>query len=159
MWIAVINWQEDQIDVADRPKRKFIFAASGYIYVIGGLLSSLTIWLMDVEQDEKWIEQKPIIWMFIERFQEAGIWGLTIIAIVITATAIVKRMADPWAVEKLQFILDEYQDKVFKNLNAPKDHNRGTLFKFRENLLFRRHWHICIQLDHSIAFDLTSRWR
>lgn len=138
------------------PKRKFIFAVSGYIYVIGGLLSSLTIWLMDVEKDDKWIEQKPILWMLIERFQEAGIWVFLAINTLILATAILKRMADPWVVEKLQFILDEYQDKVFKNLNVPKDHNRVTLFKYQENLFFRRHWQ-----ESATGWSLfkTRRWR
>ncbi|MCH4885576.1 hypothetical protein CJU74_20730 [Pseudomonas fragi] len=122
------------------PKRKFIYAASGYIYVIGGLLASLIIWLMDIEKDDKWIEQKPILWLLIERFQEISIWLLSAVALVVAATAIMKKMADPWVVEKLQFILDEYQDKVFKNLNVPKDHNRVTLFKYKRNLFFRRHW-------------------
>lgn len=122
------------------PKRKLLFAASGIIYVVAGLLSSLTIWLMDVEKDDKWIAQKPIVWVLIERFQEAAIWFLLVIALVVAVTAIIKQMADPWVVEKLQFILDEYQDKVFKNVNVPKDHNRVTLFKYKRNLWFRRHW-------------------
>lgn len=138
------------------PKRKAIFAISGYIYVIGGLLSSLTIWLMDVEKDDKWIAQKPVLWMIIERFQEAAIWFLLVIGLVILATALVKLMADPWVVEKLQFILDEYQEKVFKNLNVSKDHNRVTLFKYRENLFFRRHW-----LESPTGWSLfkTRRWK
>lgn len=122
------------------PKRKFIYAVSGHIYVIGGMLSSAIVWLMDVKKDDKWIEQKPILWLLIDRFQDMAIWLLITVAVVIAATAIMKRMADPWVVEKLQFILDEYQDRVFKNLNVPKDHNRVTLFKYKRNLFFRRHW-------------------
>lgn len=122
------------------PKRKFIYAASGYIYVIGGMLSSAIMWLMDVKKDDNWIEQKPILWLLIDRFQDIAIWLLASVAAIIAMTAIMKRMADPWVVEKLQFILDEYQDRVFKNLNVPKDHNRVTLFKYKKNLFFRRHW-------------------
>ncbi|MCH5531585.1 GAF domain-containing protein [Pseudomonas syringae] len=122
------------------PKRKFIYAASGYIYVVGGLLSSAIMWLMDVKKDDKWIEQKPILWLLTERFQEVSIWLLLTVALIIFATALMKQMADPWVVEKLQFILDEYQDRVFKNLNVPIDHNRVTLFKYKRSLFFRRHW-------------------
>lgn len=136
------------------PKRKFIYAASGYIYVIGGMLSSLIIWLMDVKKDDKWIEQKPILWLLIDRFQEMAIWLLLMVGLVIAATAIMKRMADPWVVEKLQFILDEYQDRVFKNLNVPKDHNRVTLFKFKKNLFFRRHW---LESEVSTWFPFKTR--
>lgn len=122
------------------PKRKFIFNASGYIYVVAGLFSSFTIWLMDVEKDDGWLARKPILWGLIENFQEVSIWVLCALGVIVTVTAIVKQAADPWVVEKLQFILDEYQDKVFKNVNAPLDHNRVTLFKYRSNLYFRRHW-------------------
>lgn len=108
--------------------------------MIGGMFSSSIMWLMDVKKDDNWIEQKPILWLLIDRFQDVAIWLLVAVAVVIVATAIMKRMADPWVVEKLQFILDEYQDRVFKNLNVPKDHNRVTLFKYKENLFFRRHW-------------------
>ncbi len=138
------------------PKRKAIYAISGYIYVLAGLMSSGTIWLMDVEKDDKWIEQKPILWMLIERFQEGAIWLLLLIAVVVVAMAIVKRMADPWVVEKLQFILDEYQGKVFKNLNVPKDHNRVTLFKYRKGLFFRRHWQEEGKADWKLF--KTRRW-
>ncbi|WP_339494929.1 GAF domain-containing protein [Pseudomonas sp. RA_105y_Pfl2_P56] len=122
------------------PKRKVIYAVSGYIYVLAGLLSSGTIWLMDVEKDDRWIEQKPIVWMLIDRFQEFGIWLILAIALIVIVTGFVKHLSDPWVVEKLQFILDEYQGKAFKNLNVPKDHNRVTLFKYRERLFFKRHW-------------------
>ena len=84
------------------PKRKFIYAASGYIYVIGGLLASLIIWLMDIEKDDKWIEQKPILWLLIERFQEISIWLLSAVALVVAATcagdACGSRGASPLAV-------------------------------------------------------------
>lgn len=138
------------------PKRKVIFAASGYIYVLAGLMSSFTIWLMNVKKDDKWIEQKPILWMLIERCQDAALWVLVVVAALVVAMAIVKQMADPWVVEKLQFILDEYQGKVFKNLNVPKDHNRVTLFKYRKGLFLRRHW----QEDGKSGWGLfkTRRW-
>ncbi|WP_191830513.1 GAF domain-containing protein [Pseudomonas fluorescens] len=122
------------------PKRKAIYAISGYIYVIAGLMSSGTIWLMDVEKDDKWIAQRPVVWSLIDSFQGIAIWALLAIAAAVVVTGIIKRMADPWVVEKLQFILDEYQGKVFKDLNVPKDHNRVTLFKYRKGLFFRRHW-------------------
>ncbi len=122
------------------PKRKLIFKASGYIYVVAGLLSSFTVWAMAVKGDDTWILDKPILWGLIERFQTIAIWALAALAIIVVCTALIKQMADPWVVEKLQFILDEYQDKVFKNANAPLDHNRVTLFKFRKSLYFRRHW-------------------
>lgn len=136
------------------PKRKFIYSASGYIYVIGGMFSSLIVWLMDVKKDDKWIEQKPILWLLIDRFQEIAFWLLLTVALIIAATAILKQMADPWVVEKLQFILDEYQDRVFKNLNVPKDHNRVTLFKFKKNLFFRRHW---LELGSSAWLPFKTR--
>ncbi|MDN6874215.1 GAF domain-containing protein [Pseudomonas citronellolis] len=122
------------------PKRKIIFKASGLIYIIAGLMSSFTVWLMAVKSDDKWIQKKTVLWGIIESFQGIAFWVLCALAITVTCTAIVKQMADPWVVEKLQFILDEYQDKVFKNANAPLDHNRVTLFKFKKSLYFKRHW-------------------
>lgn len=122
------------------PKRKFIYAASEYIYLIAGAASSFILWVMDLEGDEKWLEQRTFLLIVIHKIQEYGIYGLGFFACLVLICVLVKQRADPWVVEKLQFILDEYQAKVFRNANAPQDHNRVTLFKFRKCLWYRRHW-------------------
>lgn len=122
------------------PKRKFFYSASEYVYLIAGALSSLVVWFMELDGDEAWLEGKTLTWALILKFQEWSIYILGFLAISVLVSLLVKQMADPWVVEKLQFILDEYQYKVFRNANAAYDHNRVTLFKFRSGLWFKRHW-------------------
>ncbi|WP_281085133.1 hypothetical protein [Methylophaga thiooxydans] len=49
-------------------------------------------------------------------------------------------MGDPWVWEKLQFILNEYQNKVFsEKANEPNHHHRVTLFRYTKWNLHTRH--------------------
>lgn len=53
-----------------------------------------------------------------------------------------KRYGDPWILDKLQFVLDKYQDKAFvkKPTPDPKDYHRVTLFEYKRNVWFPKHW-------------------
>jgi hypothetical protein len=55
-------------------------------------------------------------------------------------SVIINRWGDPWVLEKLQFILNEYQAKAFSaKATDPNHHHRVTLFKFKKWVIFTRH--------------------
>lgn len=120
--------------------RKTLHAASEWAYITGSLIAALVGWLNGIEKDEKWLINRPILWRMIEYIQEHSLYAYIAIGVIIATSFAYRRLGDPWVLEKLQFILDEYQEKVFSANGAPRDHDRVTIFKYKRNCLLERHW-------------------
>lgn len=121
-------------------KRKFIYRSAEWIYLFAGSTASALTWLIGVEKDEEWLAGRTLIWAIIEKLQSYAIYLYIFLAIIVVICLVVKRWGDPWVIEKIQFILDGYQEKVFSASRAPRDHNRVTLFKHHKSCLLKRHW-------------------
>lgn len=121
-------------------KRKFLYSASEYVYLTSTLAAAFIGWLNGVEKTEPWVKNRPVVWSAIEYIQDHSFYLYIIIGTLIISSFFYRKIGDPWVIEKLQFILDEYQDKVFAANKAPKDHDRVTIFKHEKNCLFKRHW-------------------
>lgn len=119
--------------------RKFVYSTSEWLY-IGCTLGAASLgWVNGLDGNEPWLRGRPILFSIISDIQAASLYIYIIIGIVAAACFIVRRRGDPWIYDKLQFILDEYQGKVFSNGN-PKDHDRVTIFQHKKNCLFVKHW-------------------
>lgn len=119
--------------------RRGIYVASDWIYAGCLLISTALGWVNSLDGEELWLKDRTILQGYVFHVQELSIWLYVLIGVVCLICFIIKRRGDPWIYEKLQFILDEYQGKVFSN-GTPKDHDRVTIFEHRKNCLFARHW-------------------
>lgn len=121
-------------------KSKVAFAMAEWFYIVGTALSAFLGWVNSVEGTEKWIVNRPVLWRIIEYLQESSFYVYVIIGVLVIFGFIYRKIGDPWVVEKLKFILDEYQQKVFHANGAPQDHDRVTIFQHKKNCIFVRHW-------------------
>ncbi|MDH0894673.1 MULTISPECIES: GAF domain-containing protein [unclassified Pseudomonas] len=82
-------------------------------------------------------ERRPIVHHFylLVHNNLAVIFALLFVAFLFGK--LLKGLGDPWVLNKLQFILDSYQERAFmKNGQAiPRDHNRITLFKMKRSVI------------------------
>lgn len=87
-------------------------------------------------------KSRPIVNHLLQVFEEQSVHIMLLLCVFFLLGLLMKRLGDQWVLEKLQFILDEYQGKAFKtNGDAiPTDHNRVTLFKFKTKVIKVRHW-------------------
>lgn len=120
--------------------RKKAYEVCEYIYLSGTGAAGLLGWINGLDSKARWLATRPILWSAIEYIQERSVYLYIIIALMVCFSFFYRRFGDPWALEKIQFILDEYQGKVFAANNAPKDHDRVTIFKHQKNCLLARHW-------------------
>lgn len=111
-----------------------------WFYIGGTALSAFLGWINSINQDDHWIEGRPVVWSLVETLQKYSFYLYIIIGMIIVLCYIYKRLGDPWVTEKLKFTLDQYQYKVFSANGAPADHDRVTLFKHVENCWFKKHW-------------------
>lgn len=121
-------------------KRKFLYQVSEWVYVFATTLAAFIGWVNGVEKDDPWLKNRPVVWAALEYIQDHTVYLYLAIGIVVFLCVLYRRMGDPWILEKLQFILDEYQFKVFSASGAPQDHDRVTIFKHCKNHFWLRHW-------------------
>lgn len=121
--------------------RLTIYKWSIWIYITCTSVATGLGFISDLDQTTSWLQNRPILWGLIERIQDFSIWLYILIIILITVCLIVEKLGNPWVWEKLQFILDEYQSKVFEGNNSdPNDYHRVTLFQHKKHCIFRKHW-------------------
>lgn len=124
-------------------RSKKLYTLSSWLVPVMPLAIALLSWCDGLNGTETWLATRPNAWQVVQRIQEAsfslyiGCWSLFGLAVYY------RRAGDPWLVDKLQFILDRYQDGAFHSENCqprtPKDHNRVTLFR-HQKWGFVRHW-------------------
>ncbi|MBX6966024.1 hypothetical protein [Alcaligenes faecalis] len=107
------------------------------------LVIALISWCNGLDGSEGWLTKRPNVYAFIERVQGISFWLYAVCWPLFFWAVFYKRSGDPWLVEKIQFILDRYQEGAF-NLDGcppdtPKDHNRVTLFRHQRGF-FVKHW-------------------
>jgi hypothetical protein len=121
-------------------KQMILFALSEWFYIGGTAVSAFLGWINSVEGDEKWLAKRPVLWNVIQYLQESSFYVYLIVGGLVVLSFIYRKLGDPWVLEKLKFILDEYQYQVFHANGAPQDHDRVTIFQHKKNCLFVRHW-------------------
>ncbi len=122
------------------PKRKFIYNSAEYVYLIAGVLISFSMWALNLKGDELFLEDFAWALPAVKVFQGFGLYIVAALMLAVLVSMLVRQQADPWVIEKLEFILNKYQEKIFKNSNAAFDCNRVTLFRFEKGLWFKKHW-------------------
>lgn len=122
-------------------RRKTFHFFSVWMISLGTFLATALGLINGIDEDEAWLENRPVVARCVEFVQENAIWIYALIVVIVLVSVIYKRIGDPWVWEKIKFILDEYQGKAF-NVNGatPADHNRVTLFRYKEGCVFRKHW-------------------
>ncbi|MCX5590894.1 hypothetical protein [Alcaligenes endophyticus] len=121
-------------------RSKGLYALSTWLVPVMPLAVALLSWCNGLDGTEAWLANRPNVFAFIERIQIISFWLYVICWSVFIWAVIYKRKGDPWLVEKLQFILDRYQEGAFNaEAGTPKDHNRVTLFRHQKGF-FVRHW-------------------
>lgn len=121
--------------------RKFIYRSSELLYAAALFASAIIGIATGADITDSWLVGRPIVIRIVEFIQEYAIPGYILICITVVLSFFYRRMGDPWIWEKIKFILDEYQGKAFtKGPGDPSDHHRITLFKFKKNCVFVKHW-------------------
>lgn len=123
--------------------RKLLYSTGEWTYVVCSAGFVLMEALNNLAPGTGRLESRPIVSGLIGRLQELSFPIFLFLSFLVLLAVVVRRMADPWIVEKLKYILDEYQVNVFRNgesASEPLDYNRVTLFKYKKRCLFVRHW-------------------
>ncbi|WP_421684489.1 GAF domain-containing protein [Stutzerimonas urumqiensis] len=120
-------------------KRKFIYRSAEWIYLAAGVAASSTTWLVGLDGTERWLEQRTLLWAIFQKTQSFALYLYAAIAVITVTCIIIRRLGDPWVIEKIQFILDGYHGGIFSS-SDPRDHHRVTLFKHHRRILRKRHW-------------------
>ena len=120
--------------------RKLLYSASTWGYGAVGVTGTFMAWINDVDDKETWLNGRPVVSMLIQKLQDISPYIYIILGLVLVACWIIKRLGDPWVVEKIQFILDQYRNQVFGNNGTPHDHERVTIFQHRKYCFNMSHW-------------------
>lgn len=124
-------------------RSKKLYMISSWLVPIMPLVIALIGWCNNLNGTEVWLVNRPNVWQIVQRMQEVSFELYIFSWLMFFGAVFYKRQGDPWLVEKLQFILDRYQDGAFhidsEQIAAPKDHNRVTLFRYQKGW-FVRHW-------------------
>lgn len=121
--------------------RKITYRSSELMYAGAVFLSAILGVATGADITDSWLVGRPIVIRVIEFLQEYAITGYIIICSAVIISFLYRLMGDPWVWEKIKFILDEYQGKAFQqNPDDSSDHHRITLFKFKKNCFFVKHW-------------------
>lgn len=124
-------------------RSKKLYILSTWLVPVMPLMIALISWCNGLDGSERWLANRPVVYGFLKRIQDISVWLYLACWPTFFWAVFYKRKGDPWLVEKLQFILDRYQEGAF-NLEecpdeTPKDHNRVTLFRYQK-WGFVRHW-------------------
>lgn len=124
-------------------RSKKAYALSTWLVPTLPLAIALITWCNGLDGTETWLLKRPNVFAVIGRVQDISVWLYLICWPLFLIAVCYKRRGDPWLVQKIQFILDRYQQGAFSldgcPPDTPKDHNRVTLFKHQKGF-FVRHW-------------------
>lgn len=120
--------------------RKALYTFSGWAYGGVGVMAALLAYMNDIDGKESWISNRPVVLMFIEKVQEYSFVAYVLFGFLLISFWIVRSLGDPWVIEKIQYILDRYQDQVFGGNETPSDHERVTIFQYKKFCFLRSHW-------------------
>lgn len=121
-------------------RQQVLYACVEWVYIGATMLSAALGWANGVEKNDPWVKDRTVVWALIENLQEYSGYLYLLIGVLIFWCFVYKRVGDPWVMEKLKFMLDQYQYKVFSANGAPADHDRVTLFRHKENCYVAKHW-------------------
>lgn len=122
--------------------RQITYVSAGYVYSGCALAFSCLQWVgaQDIEDPRGLLKGRPFVTRLVEILQEFTVAFYILMAILALACFFARRMSDPWVLEKIKFILDEYQLRCFEQVAGdPADHHRVTLFRC-ESCLLNKHW-------------------
>lgn len=124
-------------------RSKKAYAASTWLVPTLPLAIALITWYNGLDGTEAWLSKRPNVFTVIRRAQDVSIWLYAVCWPLFCWAVWYKHRGDPWLVQKIQFILDRYQQGAFDltgcQTDPPKDHNRVTLFRHQKGF-FVRHW-------------------
>ncbi|MGO3345772.1 MAG: hypothetical protein ACTIM4_06960 [Marinomonas sp.] len=122
-------------------KKAFLYKISDLVIIVASALIGLMSFINDVDSTDKWIENRPYQWHLIEWIQGYAVYFFIALFLISIFFTIVKKTKNPWIWEQIQFILDQYQDRVFNHISDdPRDHNRVTLFQVKKRCFLKKHW-------------------
>lgn len=121
--------------------RNYLYHSSEIIWLV--LTGALAImgWILSIDGDELWTNERPIIWRIVEVCQNNSLYIYVAIAIIAILIFWIRRLCDPWIIEKLKFILNGYQKGAFAGDDPVlRDRDRVTIFKHTGLTCLVRHW-------------------
>ncbi|MGE4125351.1 MAG: GAF domain-containing protein [Pusillimonas sp.] len=122
---------------------KGLYAPAAWLVPTLPLVIALITWCNGLDGTEAWLLNRPNVFAVIKRAQDISIWLYLVFWILFFLAVCYKHQGDPWLVQKIQLILDRYQEGAFNLTECeggpPKDHNRVTLFRHQRGV-FVRHW-------------------
>lgn len=122
-------------------KKAFLYRVSDLSIAITSILIAFMTFINDIDPTDKWIENKPYQWHLVEWIQGYSAYFFVVLFSILAFFTIVKKTKNPWIWDQIQFILDQYQDRVFNHFSDdPPDHNRVTLFQVKKRCFLKKHW-------------------
>lgn len=119
--------------------KRLCYRYSSAIELVGSSSAIALGVLLSLDKESGWFSDSTGFIMLLEFLGDYVIILYAIFLFLFFFGRCVKRWGDPWVWDKIQFILDQYQEKVF-DTDDPKDHHRVTLFKCKRRCIFARHW-------------------
>lgn len=124
--------------------RKVTYTTSSYLYTgCAAFFSALqALSAIDTDNPHGFLKMRPVWTRAVEVIQDTSFVLYIILAAIAAWCFCVRRMSDPWVLEKVKFILDNYRNKCFEQFKKDaEDHHRVTLFCCeRSLLLWHKHW-------------------
>lgn len=125
---------------------KVLYRFSSWIVSLVPLGIALLSWINGLSDQTAWLKNRTLLIEVFTKIQAYSDYIYFALWVSLLISACYKRLGDPWAAEKLQFVLDRYQNGAFDKgkipQDAPKDHNRVTLFRYQRIFAWWavRHW-------------------
>ncbi|XUO83559.1 hypothetical protein RVM27_14215 [Halomonas sp. KM007] len=123
------------------PIVRFLYPWSGLAERVGYIISISVGVVIGMDEDADWLNHRPVVLRAIEFVKDDAFYFYLASLALIVFSFCVKRYGKPWVWDKLKFILDEYRGKAFfVSESDPQDHHRITLFQYKRNCVFKKHW-------------------
>ena len=94
----------------------------------------------DIGGDEAWIIKRPILLALVRKAQGISPYIYATLGVILILCWGYRKLGDPWVIEKIQYILNQYQSQVFGKNGNPQDHDRITIFKYKKYCVLKSHW-------------------
>lgn len=125
---------------------KKLYLLSSWLVPVMPLGIAFLSWINSLNSKTPWLHNRTLLLEVLTKVQGESDYIYFVLWLVFFISVCYKHLGDPWAAEKLQFVLDRYQNGAFNKgeipHGAPKDHNRVTLFRHQRIFAWWKikHW-------------------
>lgn len=110
--------------------KRFLFSLGDWIYVTAVIIYTGLGTILSIDHTNNNFADKPVAALILKFAHSNALTLMGFISVVVFVAWCVRKGTNPWVLDKIQFILDQYQEKCFQDqTNDPKDHHRVTLFR------------------------------